>query len=153
MQTAGLSYVMVMRATLISVSVLAFVVQMAICQNAASQGGVGTSQGPATDNVEPVAPYDDKLLRLSEVLGAVHYLRALCGADEKNKWRDIMSSLIEAEQPGPIRRSRLVASFNRGYRSFNGTYGTCTQSALLASERYMAEGATLASQITNRYGR
>ena len=25
-------------------------------------------------------PYDNKLLRLSEILGAVHYLRELCGA-------------------------------------------------------------------------
>ncbi len=26
-------------------------------------------------------PYDDKLMRLSEILGAVHYLRELCGAN------------------------------------------------------------------------
>ena len=27
-------------------------------------------------------PYDDRLLRLSEIFGAVHYLRELCGANE-----------------------------------------------------------------------
>ena len=102
---------------------------------------------------EPVAPYDDKLLRLSEILGSVHYLRALCGAKEDNKWRDTMSAILAAEQPGPNRRARLIAHFNRGYRTFNGSYSTCTASALLATERYMEEGAELSKQITQRYGR
>lgn len=102
---------------------------------------------------EPVAPYDDKLLRVSEILGAIHYLRALCGAQEGNKWRDIMAKIVETEKPGPNRRARLIASFNRGYRSFSATYADCTPSALLASERYMEEAIALTSQITARYGR
>ena len=102
---------------------------------------------------EPVAPYDDKLLRLSEILGSVHYLRTLCGAKEDNKWRDTMSAILAAEAPGPNRRARLIAHFNRGHRTFSGSYSTCTASALLASERYMEEGATLSKQITQRYGR
>lgn len=102
---------------------------------------------------EPVAPYDDKLLRVSEILGAIHYLRALCGAQEGNKWRDIMAKIVETEKPGPNRRARLIASFNRGYRSFSATYADCTPSALLASERYMKEAITLTGQITARYGR
>ena len=27
-------------------------------------------------------PYDERLMRLSEILGAVHYLRELCGAND-----------------------------------------------------------------------
>jgi uncharacterized protein (TIGR02301 family) len=102
---------------------------------------------------EPVAPYDDKLLRLSEILGSIHYLRTLCGAKEDNKWRDTMSAIITAEEPGPYRRARLIAHFNRGYRSFSGSYSACTPSAILATERYMEEGASLSKQITQRYGR
>ena len=37
------------------------------------------------------APYDEKFLRLAEVLGAIHRLRNLCGAEEGNKWRDQMN--------------------------------------------------------------
>ena len=66
---------------------------------------------------ELVAPYDDKLLRFSEVLGSLHYLRALCGANEGTKWRDAMNDLLVSEQPSPKRRARLVSRFNRGYRS------------------------------------
>ena len=103
--------------------------------------------------VEPIAPYDDKLLRLAEVLGSVHYLRALCGAKEGSQWRDAMSKIIGSEKPGPKRRARMVAHFNRGYRAFDGVYGTCTPSAHTASQRYMQEGIALTTQITGRYGR
>jgi len=108
---------------------------------------------PSTGNGEPIAPYDDKLLRLSEILGAVHYLRTLCGAKEGTKWRDSMNAILLAEEPGPKRKARLIANFNRGYRTFYGSYSTCTASALLAVDRYMEEGASLSKQITNRYGR
>lgn len=119
-----------------------------------SQNTQGDAQiSPPTVNSEPIAPYDDKLLRLSEILGAVHYLRTLCGAKEGNKWRDTMSAILQAEEPGPNRKARLIANFNRGYRTFFGSYSTCTASALLAIERYMQEGASLSKQITNRYGR
>src|SRR5688572_33237160 len=33
------------------------------------------------------APFDGDLARLSEILGALHYLRGLCGAKEGQKWR------------------------------------------------------------------
>ncbi|PCH47063.1 MAG: TIGR02301 family protein [Hyphomicrobiales bacterium] len=99
------------------------------------------------------APYDVKLLRLSEVVGSIHYLRALCGAKEGAKWRDQMASIIKAENPKPKRKQRLIARFNRGYRTFNQTYNSCTPSALLAAKRYMKEGVLLSNQITSRYGR
>ena len=95
----------------------------------------------------------DKLLRLSEILGAIHYLRTLCGSGEGNKWRDTMNGILEAEEPLPNRKARLIAHFNRGYRTFYGSYSSCTPLALLAVERYMEEGTLLSKQITDRYGR
>ena len=63
------------------------------------------------------APFDADLQRLSEILGALHYLRDLCGAKEGQKWRNEMKALIEAETSAGERRARIVASFNRGYRA------------------------------------
>ena len=102
---------------------------------------------------QTAAPYDDKLLRLSEVLGSIHYLRALCGAREGNRWRDRMGEIIKSETPEPAREARLIARFNRGYRAFDQTYSSCTNSALVAANRYIKEGVLLSSQITSRYGR
>ncbi|MEL6946690.1 MAG: TIGR02301 family protein [Pseudomonadota bacterium] len=102
---------------------------------------------------EVVAPYDDKLLRLSEVLGSIHYLRKLCRADEGMKWRDTMAAILKSEQPQDKRRARLIARFNRGYNAFSEVYAHCTPSAVVAADRYLKEGVRLSSQITTRYGR
>ncbi len=97
------------------------------------------------------APYEGDLQRLSEIMGALHYLRALCGANEGQVWRNEMQALIDAEAPAGERRDRLVASFNRGYRGFQQTYRTCTPAADLAIRRYLEEGAKIARDITARY--
>jgi len=93
----------------------------------------GTSTIAAPDS----KPYDDKLLRISEILGAVHYLRELCGANEGQYWRDRMRDLMDAEGSSALRRARLTRAFNQGYRSYSRTYNTCSQSAQTAiSGRY-----------------
>ena len=49
-------------------------------------------------------PYDDRLLRLSEILGAVHYLRELCGGNDGQLWRERMKELMEAEGSSALRK-------------------------------------------------
>jgi uncharacterized protein (TIGR02301 family) len=97
------------------------------------------------------APFDGDLQRLSEIIGALHYLRGLCGAKEGQKWRNEMQALIEAETSAGERRGRIVASFNRGYRSFQQTYRTCTPAADFAIRRYLEEGSKISREITARY--
>ena len=53
------------------------------------------------------APFDGNLQRLAEIMGALHYLRALCGANEGQKWRNEVQALIDAEAPSGDRRTRL----------------------------------------------
>jgi uncharacterized protein (TIGR02301 family) len=97
------------------------------------------------------APYESDLQRLSEILGALHYLRDLCGAREGQIWRNEMQALVDAEAPTGERRERLVTSFNRGYRGFQQTYRTCTPAAGYAIRRYLDEGSKIARDITARY--
>ena len=106
---------------------------------------------PAPPEEKP-APYDDRLLRLAEILGSVHYLRNLCNSPE-TEWRQLMSALLAEETHNePKRAAALTAGFNRGYRSFAATYTKCTPQAVAAEEKYRAEGATLATEITARFG-
>jgi uncharacterized protein (TIGR02301 family) len=97
------------------------------------------------------APYEAGLMRMAEVMGSLHFLRNLCG-DKGSQWRQTMERLLAAENPEPERRARFIASFNRGYRSFGGTYTQCTASATEAISRYMKEGETLSRDIASRYG-
>jgi uncharacterized protein (TIGR02301 family) len=101
------------------------------------------AQGASTD----VRPYDDKLLRLCEILGAVHYLRELCGSNDGQLWRDRMKELMDTEGSSALRRAKLTRSFNNGYRSYSRTYNTCSTSAQTAINRFLAEGADIAANL------
>lgn len=93
-------------------------------------------------------PYDENLMRLAEILGAVHYLRELCGAGEGQLWRDQMNEILRNEGTTAVRRAKLVNKFNDGYRGYRRTYRTCTESATRAASRFSTEGAELASSLS-----
>jgi uncharacterized protein (TIGR02301 family) len=103
----------------------------------------GASGGISSD----AKPYDDKLMRLTEILGAVHYLRELCGSNDGQKWRDSMKELMDTEGSSALRRARLTRSFNNGYRAYSRTYNACSQSAQTAISRFLAEGAEISDSL------
>ena len=110
---------------------------------------LATASAPA--RAQTPAPFDGNLQRLAEIMGALHYLRGICGANEGLKWRNEVQALIEAEAPAGERRARMIASFNRGYRGFQQSYRTCTPAADLVIRRYLEEGSKIAREVTARY--
>ncbi|WP_400765632.1 TIGR02301 family protein [Methylosinus sporium] len=110
----------------------------------------GAAQQPAADGPPP--PYEPQLLRLSEILGALSYLRDLCGSEDGEDWRAKMSALLEAEAKTGQRRLKLTGAFNRGFRGYETTYRSCTPNARLAISRYLDEGGRIAHDIAYRYG-
>jgi uncharacterized protein (TIGR02301 family) len=103
----------------------------------------------ATHNGPGSRSYERNLLRLSEILGAIHHLRAICNANEGQLWRKKMVELLETEAPSPQRRTALVDRFNQGYRSHQLTFTTCTKKATSRVQKFVKEGATLATEIAN----
>ena len=131
-------------------------IALAMAASIALPAGSGRAQEPPPPQLEPEfvePPYEAPFLRLSEILGAIHYLRRLCDSDEGGLWRDQMQALIDAEAPNPIRRARIVDRFNHGYESFRSVYRTCTPAATAAIDRYLAEGAKISRDVTARYGK
>jgi uncharacterized protein (TIGR02301 family) len=96
-------------------------------------------------------PYDPDLQRLAEILGALHFLRGICGSNEGQKWRNEALALIDAEAPSGPRHDQMVQAFNRGYSGFQQSYRTCTPAANVAIHRYLQEGAQIARNVTARY--
>lgn len=92
-------------------------------------------------------PYDEKLMRLSEILGAVHFLRELCGGTDGQLWRERMRELLDAEGSSALRKARLTRSFNNGYRSYSRTYQACTPTAQSAVVKFMGEAADIADNL------
>lgn len=108
---------------------------------------------PQQPDAAPSAPtpYDPDLQRLAEILGALHFLRGICGSNEGQKWRDEAQALIETEAPSGPRHDQMVQAFNRGYSGFQQGYRTCTPAANVAIHRYLQEGAQIARDVTARY--
>lgn len=105
------------------------------------------AHAPRTGFAQDTKPYDDRLLRLTEILGAIHYLRELCGANEGQQWRDRMRELLDSEGTSPLRRARLTRSFNQGYNSYSRTYRACTPTAQTAISRFLTEGEQIADGL------
>ncbi|HYI91543.1 MAG TPA: TIGR02301 family protein [Beijerinckiaceae bacterium] len=102
---------------------------------------------------EPPAPaYEKEMLRLSEIVGALAFLRSLCAAPDAGEWPTRMQALLESEGGTPGRRERLAGAYNRGYRGYALTYRACTPSATEASARFLKEGETLSRNLAGRYG-
>jgi uncharacterized protein (TIGR02301 family) len=101
------------------------------------------ANSPTKDN----KPYDDRLMRLSEILGAIHFLRELCGANEGQQLREHTEELIRAEGASALRQARLTRGFNQGYRNYARTYSTCTPTAQTTITRFMAEGAQISETL------
>ncbi len=131
------------QASLSRVVIMVFALSVFFSAPVGAQSGAGSSGITDPD----ARPYDAQIYRLSEILGAVHYLRELCGADEGQIWRDQMRQLVSAEGTSALRRAKLVDSFNKGYRGYARTYRTCTRPALQAIERFMQQGAGLADAL------
>lgn len=98
-------------------------------------------------------PYEQDLMRLSEILGALHYLRPLCGHPDGSLWRDEMQALLEAEVQDDSRKRRFIERFNQGYRGFSSVYRGCTPAAELTLSRYVSEAGSIVRNVTTRYNR
>ena len=137
--------------TLVLVTILGFA-PGATAQTRLQPGATaeGTGSEPVPELLPPV--YEDRLLRLSEILGGLHFLRRLCGFDDGPAWRVDMDELLTSEKPGPVRRARLVSRFNHGFESYHAVYRSCTPSARRAIALYLVEGRRITGDIRARYG-
>jgi uncharacterized protein (TIGR02301 family) len=112
------------------------------------------SPAPATGT--PAAgrppPYQPQLLRLAEIMGALAYLRDLCGAGDGDKFRARMATLLEAEGASESQRDLIAGAFNRGVQDYEITYRACTPAADEIVSKFLSEMARLASEVANRYG-
>lgn len=100
----------------------------------------------------PPPGYERDLLRLSEVLGSLAFLRTLCAATDAPQWRERMAALMESEARDAATRATIAGAFNQGFRAFAVTYRTCTPAAQAATARYLSEGERLTRAVASRFG-
>lgn len=91
----------------------------------------------------------DRLMRLSELLGELHYVRSLCDPQNPSFWRDRMNEMIRLEKPPIQQRNDMIGQFNTGYNEAKAQFTTCTDQARSLSEAAAREGEGLARQLGN----
>ncbi|MFO1148751.1 MAG: TIGR02301 family protein [Alsobacter sp.] len=100
----------------------------------------------------PPPPYEPQLLRLSEIMGALAFLRPLCGAQDGADFQRRMENLIEVEATSQSRKERLAGAYNKGYREYAQSYRRCTPAAQVIIQRYADEGGKLTRELSGRFG-
>lgn len=97
-------------------------------------------------------PYEDRLHRVAELAGSMHYLSNLCKTSQNNSFRLRMQEIIDAETASePARRKQLIANYNMGYRAFSSVYTNCTDAARFIEGNYRKEGQKLINDLLARY--
>jgi len=104
---------------------------------------------PAQPDVPP--PYEAQLLRLAELIGALAYLRDLCGDADGASFRAKFASLVDTEGVTDARKESLAGAFNRGFRDYELTYRACTPTAREIVARFLDEASRIAKDVANRY--
>jgi uncharacterized protein (TIGR02301 family) len=91
-------------------------------------------------------------MRLAEILGALSYLRGLCGEKDAGTWRSRMQALLDAEGTTQTRKDHLAGAFNSGLQGYALSYRTCTPNAHVVIERFLSEASRIAKALENRFG-
>ena len=136
----------------LAIKVLALAVAFAMGCGASACAQQARPAEPVPRQADPPPPYEPQLLRLAEVMGALAYLRDLCGQKDGEKWRARMAALLEVEASTEARKERLAGAYNKGFSGYETIYKSCTSNAELVIDRYLDEGGRIARDVTNKYG-
>lgn len=87
------------------------------------------------------------LVRLAEILGSVHHLREICGADEGAMWRNKMIDMMNVASLDAEARQRMISHFNDAYYQARSTFPECSTPAAAKSNALLEEGRRLAASL------
>ena len=89
---------------------------------------------------------------MSNNLGQLHYLRALCFGDEDQKWRVTASEMMQIEAPNDANyRRQLIRAFNAGYYAQKERYTACSSAVAMDVAALSENGRQLATMLGDPY--
>lgn len=109
------------------------------------------SHAQSSRSGDGVPPYENDLLRLVSIVGSLEFLHPLCERQPRGVWRDQMANLLEAEEPVPARRARIMATYNKAYALLEQVHNTCTPAAEAILQRYETEAVELTRTMATKY--
>jgi len=97
-----------------------------------------------------ITGYQDRLVRLAEIMGSLYHLRDVCGRSEGDLWRKNLQRLMETEDPPQDTRGRMVAGFNQSYEQQRRSHSRCSGAATDEITRLAREGERLTNQLAQQ---
>ena len=86
------------------------------------------------------------------MMGALAYLRDLCGDRDGAQFRTKMQTLLAADGIAESQRDLMAGAYNKGFNDYQLTYRQCTPAAGEVIARYLAETTRLTAELASRYG-
>lgn len=112
---------------------------------------LGSAHAQSAQSGDGLPPYENELLRLVSIMGALEFLHPLCERHPRGVWRDQMANLLEAEEPTPARRARIMATYNKSFAILEQVHNTCTPAAQTILRRYETEAVELTRVMATNY--
>jgi len=89
---------------------------------------------------------------MSNNLGQLHFLRALCFGTDDQKWRVVASEMMQIEAPNDAAyRRQLIRAFNAGYYAQKDRYTSCTSAVAMDVAALSENGRHLATMLGDPY--
>lgn len=105
---------------------------------------------PASATPARADALDDGLTRLSQILGTIHHIRDVCGANDGPLWRNKMIDMINAAKLEPERRQALITQFNDAYYDARTGYPKCSGEAARRANMLFDEAQRLSSSLSDQ---
>lgn len=112
---------------------------------------LGSANAQSAQSGDGLPPYENELLRLVSIMGSLEFLHPLCKRHPRGVWRDQMTNLLEAEEPVPARRARIMATYNKAFAILEQVHNTCTPAAQTILRRYETEAVELTRALATNY--
>ena len=123
----------------------------ALAQKTALTPAPSASPSPALPLAAP--PYEEQMLRLGEIMGALAVLRDVCGAGDGATFRARFSALMDAEAGNAERKAAWAGAFNNSFEEYLLIHTTCTPNGLAAISAFLAEANKIAVTTADHYQR
>ena len=89
---------------------------------------------------------------LSNTLGQLHYLRALCFDEDDQQWRITASNMMKVEAPkNSAKRKRLIRAFNTGYYEQKERYEECSNTVSIDVAALAENGRRISTMLGDPY--
>ncbi len=92
-----------------------------------------------------------RLVKISEVMGALHYLRGACYRPERTQWRSEFDLLLKQYRPSTSLRNRMNDAFHGAYVYHQRNYAGCTQDTAYRASKMADDGERLARKLANMF--